>query len=145
MGLSVGLMSSVTGDGTGTALPPFDPSAEREAPASSPARKRRAYQVWERDPNAPADAVYCWGIAAAAVEAPSRPGARKQATDGRPGTFATVLVGEWVEETVEDAETLLAEHLATAIQARFSDRLSMDEVRSVAREAVSAAGARTDV
>ncbi len=96
------------GESPGTAPPVIVAVA-----AASTTRKRRAYQVLGRDtlPNAD-DGCERWFVIAESVDAPSRSAAIKQATEGRPGTYATVLVGEWVVEVVEDKQGALATLIA---------------------------------
>ncbi len=107
--------------------------AEPSAPTT---RKRRAYQVWGRDtlPNAD-DGCERWFIVADHVDAPSRSAAIKQATEGRPGTFATVLVGEWVEEVVADAQDALVSAMADGVMDLLVGRL---EAAGVTEEQIRA-------
>lgn len=111
--------------------------AVSDAPPST--RKRRAYQVWERP-----DELW-WTIVAEAVEATSRSVAIRQATDGRAGTFATVLVGEWVEETVDDPQGVIALAVADSLCALIPAEtltaagLTRAQIHDTVRDAVAAA------
>lgn len=125
--------AATTGTTTGTlvAAPPV------VEPAPAPARKRRAYQVWERDAD---DAGEHWFIVAESVDATSRPVAIEQTTGGRPGTFATVLVGEWVEETIDDPQGVLVDAVTAAVDGLVGVG-STDELRDAVRKALAGATA----
>jgi hypothetical protein len=124
---------------------PLTPAAhdrpDIEHPAPAPARKRRAYDVWERDtlPNLD-DGRERWSLIGLHIDATSRSAAIREWTGGRPGTFATVLVGEFVEEVVEDPQGEVVEAVMSAIAGRHPDD-ETDAIRAAVREAIAEAGA----
>ena len=143
----------LVGDGTGTPLRPIDDTtvertALAEAPdPATPVRQRRPYQVWERDTLPSAETGHeRWFVIADAVDAPSRSVAREMATGGRPGTFATVLIGEFVEEVVDDPQVVIAQALASEMfhligaEALRDAGVSEEDIRNAARAALLTAG-----
>lgn len=109
--------------------------------APAPTRKRRAYQVWELGavPNADAGRER-WSIIANDVDATSRSVAIEQTTGGRPGTFATVLVGEWVEETVDDPQGELVQAVTSAVAAFVTHDVKASQIDEAVRKAIAGVG-----
>ncbi len=136
---------STTISATSTSLPsapaltPAAPPRIAEAPPAASQRRRRAYDVWERATLPDVERGEQWSTVAVSVDATSRSAALKQATDGRAGTFATVLVGEWVEEVVEDPQGALVDALTEHL-AEVPPDASASELREAVRAAVEAAG-----
>ncbi len=115
------------------------PSAE---PSST--RKRRAYQVWERATLPDTERGEQWFVIGVDVPATSRAAALADVTGGRSGTFATVLAGEFVEETVDDPQGAIVESVTAGILDLVGEStllqagVTPSAVRAAARKAVMA-------
>lgn len=124
------------------------PPVGADAPERPRTRKRRAYDVWERDtlPNAD-DGADRWHRIAEEVEATSRGAAIDGVTQGRPGHFGTVLVGEFVEEDRDDPQGVLVAAIEEEMvdllggPALLSAGVTSEQIRAAAREAITRTGA----